>query len=84
VDVAIFRAFKNFVDGNLAWGTNERLGFEEDCIGFAGYNADIPQALRQKVADAEALLKNGTIKVTTAIGSTADGTIVDGIIDAAK
>lgn len=84
VDVAIFRAFEKIVNGEMEWGTNERVGFEEDCIGFIGYNADIPQRMIDAVEEAEAKLRAGQITVTSAVGSNADMSIVDGIIYSAK
>lgn len=84
VDVALFRAFEKIVNGEMQWGTNERVGFDEDCIGFIGYNSDISQNMIDFVEETEAKLRAGQITVTTAIGSGADMSIVDGIIAAAK
>lgn len=87
VDNALFRAFEKIVHKEIQWGSNERLGFDEDCIGFIGYNDDIPQAARDAVSAAETLLRSGKIEVSTAIftgTSLKDMTYVDGIINAAK
>ena len=84
VDVALFRAFEKIVNDEMQWGTNERVGFDEDCIGFIGYNSDIPQNMIDFVEETEAKLRAWQITVTTAIGSGAEMSIVDGIIAAAK
>jgi len=67
VDKSLYRAFKLIYEGTLPFGTNENLGIP-DGVGLA-YNkyfeANTPQEVKDKIAEAEAKVISGEIVVET-------------------
>jgi basic membrane protein A len=67
VDKSLYRAFKLYFEGNLAFGTNENLGIP-DGVGLAYnkyYEENTPQEVKDKIAEAEAAVLNGDIVIDT-------------------
>lgn len=74
-DMAIFRVITNMLEGEVAWGTSEALGMEEECVGLAKnsvYETLVTEEIRNMVEDCEAKIANGEIKVSTAYGMTTE------------
>lgn len=73
VDNSLYRALSLLREGNLPVGTNETLGIAEGGVGLADnkfFQANVPAALRTQIADLEARVVSGAIRVTSAYGLT--------------
>lgn len=70
IDQAILNAVKGYVDGNLAFGTYNRMGVAEGGVGLAKneYYKQLPQDIKDKLDEVEQKMKNGEITVGTAFG----------------
>ena len=67
MDKSLYRAFKLFDEGTLAWGTNEALGIP-DGVGLAYnkfFDANTPQEVIDQILAAEEAVKSGEIVVDT-------------------
>jgi basic membrane protein A len=87
VDASVFRAVEMFVNGTLPTGTGEALGIKEGSVGLAKneyFNAflNANPEIKDRLADIEAKILDGTIEVTSAFGLTNDE--LNAIRDAAK
>jgi basic membrane protein A and related proteins len=65
VDIAVFETIKSVVDGNFEGGQRV-FGVENDGIGLAPFHSldpIVPQAVKDRVAEATAQLKSGEIQI---------------------
>jgi basic membrane protein A len=70
VGAGLLRAAKLDVEGKLKYGTAENLGVAEDAVGLAdneNYRKLIPEDIRKRVEQAAKDIKDGKIKVETAL-----------------
>ena len=68
VDNSLYRAMKMYFEGTLPVGTNENLGISEGGVGLAYndyYEAMTPQEVKDKIAEAQAKVTAGEIKINT-------------------
>ncbi|TYP71971.1 BMP family lipoprotein [Paenibacillus methanolicus] len=66
IDASVFRALELFQQGKLEFGKNEVLGIQEGGVGLAKddlYASHVPQAIRDKMAEIEAKVVSGEIKI---------------------
>lgn len=70
IDKAILNAVKGYVDGNLEFGTYNRMGVAKGGVGLAKneYYEQLPQEIKDKLDEVEQKMKNGEITVGTAFG----------------
>jgi basic membrane protein A len=71
VDMSIFLAVRQAVEGTLPWGTLAVLGINEGCIALADneiYQDDVPASVRDLIADDTKKIQSGEIKVASAFG----------------
>lgn len=74
-DMAIYRVISQMIEGNVAWGTSEALGMEQECVGLAKnsvYESLVSEDVRAMVEDAEKKIASGDIVVSTAYGMETD------------
>lgn len=74
-DMAIYRVITQMIEGNVAWGTSEALGMEQECVGLAKnsvYESLVSEDVRAMVEDAEKKIASGDIVVSTAYGMETD------------
>ncbi|MGM1048251.1 nucleoside-binding protein [Paenibacillus uliginis N3/975] len=70
LDNTTLRALEMFKDGKLPFGTVEVLGAKEGGVGLAKddlYEKHVPQSIRDKMAEIEAKLASGEIKVESSL-----------------
>lgn len=70
LDSSTFRALQMFKEDKLPFGKVELLGVKEDGVGLAAdklYEEHVPQAIRDKMKEVEDKLRNGEIKVESAL-----------------
>jgi basic membrane protein A len=68
VDKSLYRAFKLFFENKVPWGQAEALGIAEGGVGLAYnkfYDQYTPQAVKDKIAQAEKDVIDGKIVVDT-------------------
>lgn len=72
---SLYRAIKLDLEGNLAYGTTETLGFKEggvEIVKDSHYEEILPEAIRTKLDELEAKITSGEITVQTAMGMTTE------------
>ena len=72
---ALYRAIKLDMEGQLAYGTTESLGFADNGVGLvedAHYEEMVPEEVRTYVADLQQQITDGEITVYTAGEMTTD------------
>ncbi|MEG2338223.1 MAG: BMP family ABC transporter substrate-binding protein [Clostridium sp.] len=71
VDNSLVRAIDLELQGKLPWGKGESLGIKEGAIGICDneyYTKNVPEDIRKYVAELEAKVSSGEIKVESAMG----------------
>lgn len=70
IDQAILSAVKAHTEGTLAYGTHKEMGVAENGVGLAKneYYDELPQDIKDKLAEIEQKIVSGEIKVGTAFG----------------
>ena len=71
VDVSLYNAIKEYMNGTLVMGKTVSVGIAENCINLADnkyYQELVPAEVRAAVKDAEDKILAGDIKVITAFG----------------
>ncbi|MFB9324589.1 BMP family protein [Paenibacillus aurantiacus] len=66
IDASVFRALELFQQGKLEFGKNEVLGIEEGGVGLAKddlYASKVPQSIQDRMAEIEAKVASGEIKI---------------------
>ena len=74
-DMAIYRVITMMLEGNVPWGTSEKLGMKEGCVGLAKndiYESMVTEEVRNMVEEAEQKIASGEIVVGTAYGMETD------------
>ncbi len=74
-DMAIYRVITMMLEGNVPWGTSEKLGMKEGCVGLAKndiYESMVTEEVRNMVEEAERKIASGEIVVGTAYGMETD------------
>lgn len=72
---SLYRAIKLDLEGNLAYGTTETLGFKEggvEIVKDSHYEEILPEAIRTRLDELEAKITSGEITVQTAMGMTTE------------
>lgn len=68
---SLYRAIKLDLEGNLAYGTTENLGFKEggvEIVKDSHYEEILPESIRTQLDELEAKITSGEITVQTAMG----------------
>lgn len=71
VDVSVLRAFELFQDEKLKFGSEESLGFKEECVGIAEndiYKKIVTADIRKDLESIKEKVVHGDIKANTAFG----------------
>lgn len=74
-DMAIYRVITMMMENNVPWGTSEKLGMKEGCVGLAKndiYECVVTEEVRNMVEKAEQKISSGEIVVGTAYGMETD------------
>ena len=74
-DMAIYRVITMMLEDNVPWGTSEKLGMKEGCVGLAKndiYESMVTEEVRNMVEEAEQKIASGEIVVGTAYGMETD------------
>jgi len=82
---SLFRAIQLDMEGKLAYGASEKLGFAEggvELVKDAHYEAMVPENIRTKIDELEKKIISGEIVVDTSAGKTTDE--IKAITDAVK
>jgi basic membrane protein A len=82
---SLYRAINLDMEGKLAYGSSEKLGFAEggvELVKDAHYEAMVPENIRTKVDELEKQIISGEIVVDTSAGKTTDE--IKAITDAVK
>nr|WP_312579678.1 BMP family ABC transporter substrate-binding protein [Sedimentibacter sp.] len=72
---SLYRAIKLDMEGKLAYGSSEKLGFAEggvELVKDAHYEAMVPENIRTKIEELEEKIISGEIVVDTSAGKTTD------------
>lgn len=71
----VFNSVKKYIDGKLTLGSSESLGVKEGAVGLSKndvFTSSLSAETVSKLADIEAKIISGEIKVSTAIGMSTD------------
>ena len=74
-DMAIYRVITMMMENNVPWGTSEKLGMKEGCVGLAKndiYESMVTEEVRNMVEEAEQKIASREIVVSTAYGMETD------------
>lgn len=74
IDQAMLSAVKKHIQGELEYGTHNKIGIKEGAVGLAKneYYAALPENIKNKITEIETKVKNGEITVDSAFGNTTD------------
>ncbi|NLT58631.1 MAG: BMP family ABC transporter substrate-binding protein [Clostridiales bacterium] len=75
VDISLYRAILDYMDGKLQMKVTNRVGIEEGCIGLADnkyYQELVPDEVKTAVKAAEDEIVGGSVTVVTALGMPQD------------
>ena len=75
VDNAVRRAYDEYIEGTLPFGTQETIGVAEDGVGIVKneyYEETVPEDVRNTVTEYEEKITSGEVEVSTAIGMSAE------------
>ena len=71
VDISLYGAVKDYVNGTLSFGSTDFVGMAEGCIGLAEnelYTTIVSEEVRAVVSEASAKLQSGEVTCGTAFG----------------